>query len=201
MCLSHGHACASRCNCSLHHGTYAQTNHQTFLHCLPRVPPMSLRPVTKHHRKLMHLSLPSKLGLAKTICMMKGLMPPSCRANMVADLTNTNANLTAENARLNDRMAKLVKDLTEENKQLLGENQRLNQTVKKVCHDVIVEQRCAWQPYCGLCCFRVAARVLVPMIFTMLQLTLVANVAHMFLSCMMTLAWTMTCTCVQQSAP
>ena len=55
---------------------------------------------------------------------------------MVADLTTTNAHLTAENARLNDRMAKLVKDLTEENKQLLGENQRLNQTVQKVCHDV-----------------------------------------------------------------
>ncbi len=50
----------------------------------------------------------------------------------MADLTNTNAHLTAENARLNDRMAKLVKDLTVENKQLLEENQRLNQTVKKV---------------------------------------------------------------------
>lgn len=54
------------------------------------------------------------------------------RANVVEDLTNTNAHLTAENARLNDRMAKLVKDLTEENKQLLDENQCLNATVKKV---------------------------------------------------------------------
>ena len=51
---------------------------------------------------------------------------------MVPGLTNTNATLTAENSRLNDRMAKLVQDLTEENKHLLDDNQRLNQTVQKV---------------------------------------------------------------------
>ncbi len=51
---------------------------------------------------------------------------------MVPGLTSTNATLTAENSRLNDRMAKLVQDLTEENKHLLDENQRLNQTVQKV---------------------------------------------------------------------
>ena len=55
-----------------------------------------------------------------------------CRASMVPGLTNTNATLTAENSRLNDRMAKLIQDLTEENKHLLDENQRLNQTVQKV---------------------------------------------------------------------
>jgi hypothetical protein len=65
-----------------------------------------------------------------------------CRASMVADLTSTNANLTAENARLNDRMAKLVKDLTVENKQLLEENQRLNQTVKKACPLSPAEEVC-----------------------------------------------------------
>ena len=57
-----------------------------------------------------------------------------CRASMVPGLTSTNATLTAENSRLNDRMAKLVQDLTEENKHLLDENQRLNQTVQKVRH-------------------------------------------------------------------
>ena len=51
---------------------------------------------------------------------------------MVPGLTSTNATLTAENSRLNDRMAKLVQDLTEENKHLLDENQRLNDTVQKV---------------------------------------------------------------------
>lgn len=53
---------------------------------------------------------------------------------MVPGLTSTNATLTAENSRLNDRMAKLVQDLTEENKHLLDENQRLNDTVQKVQH-------------------------------------------------------------------
>ena len=51
---------------------------------------------------------------------------------MVPGLTTTNATLTAENSRLNDRMARLVQDLTEENKHLLDENQRLNHTVQKV---------------------------------------------------------------------
>jgi len=51
---------------------------------------------------------------------------------MVPGLTSTNATLTAENSRLNDRMANLVQDLTEENKHLLDENQRLNETVQKV---------------------------------------------------------------------
>ena len=55
-----------------------------------------------------------------------------CRASMVPGLTSTNATLTAENSRLNDRMANLVQDLTEENKHLLDENRRLNETVQKV---------------------------------------------------------------------
>ena len=57
---------------------------------------------------------------------------PACRASMVPGLTNTNATLTAENSRLNDRMAGLVQDLTEENRHLLDENERLNHTVQKV---------------------------------------------------------------------
>ena len=60
-----------------------------------------------------------------------------CRASMVPGLTSTNATLTAENSRLNDRMAKLVQDLTEENKHLLDENQHLNQTVQKVHHSSV----------------------------------------------------------------
>lgn len=69
---------------------------------------------------------------------------------MVPELTDTIATLTAENNRLNDRMAKLVQDLTEENKHLLDENQRLNWTVQKV-------QPLAPVPFMVVCLYSIMA--------------------------------------------